>query len=411
MSTSKPPRIFSPYESSLESSSSDNRQSSEENPLAIARRNLLHIPPDISSIRVPGPSVTPGRTQPITRTPLPSARPPSLRPQPPSARAPVRSKSTSEQTSLPTSPVQPTPGKPPALSKLGYFPSPRSTLPASQPNTTQKQQQQQHHPTPEPEEPLIAPPFPCLPGTLAPPSVIAIFNNTPSGPSLTNPIFPIPPSSLTPAVFTSSLSPSQTLLFTNPDGPPGPPRFLPPDSLTPETDPSTFRACDCVLTLLWLYSPQLALDFFGPDSPKRDANLEVFDGRVQEHWVKKETPGGGLRQVPQFGVCRVGDEVTIGFRTQSSKRMCRYRAKISRDTGLWTSIDAKDEVVCAEREEKEKVERFGAIVGRELLLTRFWYRQPYYEVRIQVDGMMIAYTWSARSCISLHGDEQTLVNK
>lgn len=115
--------------------------------------------------------------------------------------------------------------------------------------------------------------------------------------------------------------------------------------------------------------------------------------------------------MPQFGVCRVGDEVTIGFRTQSSKRMCRYRAKISRDTGLWTSIDAKDEVVCAEREEKEKVERFGAIVGRELLLTRFWYRQPYYEVRIEVDGMMIAYTWSARSSISLHGDEQTLVNE
>ncbi|KAK4647403.1 uncharacterized protein QC761_101194 [Podospora bellae-mahoneyi] len=393
MSTSKPSRIFSPSESSLESSSSDNRQSSEENPLTIACRDLLQIHPDISSIRVPGPSVTPGRTQPITRTPLPSARPPpSLRPQPPSA-------------------VQPTPGKPPALPKLGYFPSPRSTLPASQPNTTQKQQQQQHHPAPEPEEPLITPPFPCLPGTLAPPSVIAIFNNTPSGPSLTNPIFPIPPFSLTPTVFTSPLSHSQTLLFTNPDGPPGPPRFLPPDSLTPETDPSTFRACDCVLTLLWLYSPQLALDFFGPDSPNHDANLEVFDGRVQEHWVKKETPGGGLPQVPQFSVCRVGDEVTIGFRTQSSKRMCRYRAKISRDTGLWTSIDAKDEVVCAEREEKEKVERFGAIVGRELLLTRFWYRQPYYEVKIEVDGMMIAYTWSARSSISLHGDEQTLVNK
>lgn len=27
--------------------------------------------------------------------------------------------------------------------------------------------------------------------------------------------------------------------------------------------------------------------------------------------MKKETPGGGLRQVPQFGVCRVGDEVTV----------------------------------------------------------------------------------------------------
>ncbi|KAK0669122.1 hypothetical protein QBC41DRAFT_302884 [Cercophora samala] len=373
-------RTFSPSGSSTDFSSSDDGQSSERGPLAIARRKLLEKHPNISSVRVPAPSAKPEGTQPAARTPLPSVRPqPTLRPQPLST--PARGQSTSAQIPVPNAPARP---------KLGYFPSPRSTLPPSRPAIAKKQQQQEEHqqPSAQPDEPLIAPPFACLPGTLAPPSAIAALHNTATpGPSLTNPIFPIPASSLAPAVFSTTLTPSQKRLF-NVDIPNGYPRFVPPANLTPETDPSTFRACDCVVTMLWLYSPRLAVDFFGPNGAEYGAVLEVFDNRVQEHWAQKET-GEGLYQVPQFGVWRMGDEVAIGFRTQSSKKMCRYRARISWDTGSWAGIEAKDEEVSAWEGDEEKVERIGAFIGRELLFTRFWHRQPYYTFSIQVDGMRL----------------------
>ncbi|KAK4174485.1 hypothetical protein QBC36DRAFT_292391 [Triangularia setosa] len=140
------------------------------------------------------------------------------------------------------------------------------------------------------------------------------------------------------------------------------PVFSPLASFSPETDSHTFCACDCVVTLLWLYSPKPVNTFFAANGAEHEATLHVFDNHIQEHWVRRQM-GRGMRRVPQWRFWKVNDEIT------SSKKMCRYTARIADDIGLWAGIEANDEVVSVGQEDEDRVERFGAIIGRELLIT------------------------------------------
>ncbi|KAK4203943.1 hypothetical protein QBC40DRAFT_165819 [Triangularia verruculosa] len=412
MSSSALPRTFSPSDSSSDFSSDSSSSQSPEPAvsstalssggyLAAARQRLLETCPQIQSVREPAPTASPMQSQPGTRIPLQSSRPqpssarttvPTLRTRAVKGRSPLR-------TSHPAQPqlghfASPRPAQPqkghfasprPAQPQQGHFASPDLPLPNHRPSKFMEHQAQV-----KPQEDLTAPPFVCLPGTLAPAAAIAALTSTVPQPSLTTPDFPIPASSLVPAIFKTTLTRAQARLFSDAHDPHGYPRFLPPANLTAETDPSTFRACDCVVTLLWMYSPRLAADFFASNGAEHEANLNVFDNRVQEQWEPRQF-GEGLRQVPQCRIGKMNDEITIGFRTQSSKKMCCYIARIAPDIGKWTGVEANDEVVSVGRDDLERVERFGAIIGREVLNTNFWYRQPYYRVSITVDGRPVDY--------------------
>ncbi|KAK4182726.1 hypothetical protein QBC35DRAFT_467880, partial [Podospora australis] len=150
------------------------------------------------------------------------------------------------------------------------------------------------------------------------------------------------------------------------------------DYFSRTTDPSTFRACDCICTILYRFNRRLAQYFFAHnDRNGAFMRLLITDKRFHK---------AGL---PTWILSRRENIIHIeSYSASSDDESLSYQAEVVKG-GRCESIPDEFRPKAAASDEEE----IGAILGRSLVLEKPWDYKPYHQINIFVEAGKVHRNW------------------